>query len=117
MARRGAYEGAAYSPDVKAALGAIGHKLREEGWTVPAVHELYEKAGYTVGEETLRRWSNAAAADQPIISPNKRTGVKKKVDDEQRQGGFWSKKKSRPSALQGVSRGLFWSCHKPRDCI
>jgi hypothetical protein len=105
MARRGAYEGAAYSLDVKAALGAIGHKLREQGWTVPAVHELYETAGYTVGEETLRRWSNAAAADQPIISPNKRTGAKKKVDDEQRQvAAGWvleQKKKSTVGATGG----------------
>ena len=105
MARRGAYEGAAYSPDVKAALGAIGHNLREEGWTVPAVHELYEKAGYSVGEETLRRWSNAAAADQPIISPNKHTGAKKKVDDEQRQvAAGWvleQKKKSTVGATGG----------------
>ena len=102
MAIRGEYEATGYSTDVKEALGAIGDALRDEGWTVPAVRKLYKKAGYPVGKATLRRWTNAAAADQPIISPSKGTGAKKKVDDETAgcsRVGFGAEKKSRSPAL------------------
>jgi hypothetical protein len=58
MAKRGKYTGSGYSIDVKEALGAIGYGLREEGWTV--VHDLYKRAGFSVGEETLRGWTQAA---------------------------------------------------------
>ena len=46
---------------------------------------MYLDAGFKLGEETLRRWTNAARAGEPIISPDKQTGAKKKVDNEQRQ--------------------------------
>jgi hypothetical protein len=85
MTQRGRYAGAAYSPDVKDALGAIAHELRDEGWTVPAVKGLFSRAGYAVGEETLRLWSNASGAGQPIISTEKKTGARKKLSKEQRQ--------------------------------
>ncbi len=85
MARRGRYSGAAVSPEVKEALGAVGHGLRQEGWTVPAVKSLFQNAGFDVGGETLRRWTDACGAGQPIISKAKKTGVRKKLGDEERR--------------------------------
>lgn len=85
MAERGEYAGAGYSTDVKAALGAIGHGLRERGWSVREVGALFSDVGYDAGDETLRRWSNASGAGEPVISLEKKSGSTKKVDDEQRQ--------------------------------
>jgi hypothetical protein len=41
ITKRGKYTGSGYSIDVKEALGVIGYGLRQESWTVPAVHDLY----------------------------------------------------------------------------
>jgi hypothetical protein len=87
-------------------FGAIGHELREEGWTVPAIQTLYKKSGYVVGKETLRGWTAAAGRGNPIISPNKQAGAQKKVDDEQRQvAAGWvleGKKKLTADAILGL---------------
>ena len=85
MAKRGKYSGSGYSVDVKEALGAIGHGLREEGWTVAAIHDFFKKTGFSVGEETLRGWTQAAGRGEPIISPAKQAGAEKKLDEEQRR--------------------------------
>ncbi len=85
MARRGRYSGAAVSPEVKEALRAVGHGLRQAGWSVPAVKSLFQNAGFDVGGETLRRWTDASGAGQPIISKAKKTGARKKLGDEERR--------------------------------
>jgi len=73
MNPRGGYAGAVHPPDVKAALGAIGHQLRGRGWSVREVGELYVNAGYVVKDQTLRDWTDAVDAGRPITSPHKRT--------------------------------------------
>src|SRR3990167_996833 len=85
MARRGNYSSASYSIDVKAALGAIGQQLRVRGWTVREVVKILDEAGYAVGEETVRRWTDRISRGQPIISDAKQTGARKKLDFEERQ--------------------------------
>ncbi|MEZ0208733.1 MAG: hypothetical protein ACAH17_00970, partial [Candidatus Paceibacterota bacterium] len=85
MKNRGGYQGTCYSDDVKEALGAIGHALRQDSWTVPEVCHLFKRAGYAAGEESVRRWSNAAGRGQPVVSRSKGTGAGKKLDDEQRE--------------------------------
>ena len=85
MARRGGYAGAAHPPDVKATLGAVGSQLRARGWSVHKVGQLFVDAGYAVGDETVRRWTEAVDAGRPIVSPNKRTGAPKELSYEQRQ--------------------------------
>ncbi len=51
--------------------------------TVTEVASIFSEAGYGVGEETLRRWTKAVGAAQPITSPNKQAGNDKTLDDEQ----------------------------------
>jgi transposase len=106
MALRGEYLEASYSNDVKAVLGAVGHQLRAEGRSVREVAQLFFEAGYALGDETVRRWTNAAGSDEPIISPNKKTGAKKKLDDEKRKvAAGWvlqEKKKSTADATVGL---------------
>jgi hypothetical protein len=41
MRQLGGYSGAAYSTDVKDALGAIGHQLRQREWSVREIGEMY----------------------------------------------------------------------------
>jgi hypothetical protein len=86
MAKRGKYTGSGYSIDFKEALAAIGYGLREEGWTVPAVHDLYKRAGFSIREETLRGWTQAAGRGEPIISPAKQAGQRKSW---MRSNGGW----------------------------
>jgi hypothetical protein len=54
MAKRGKYTGSGYSIDVKETLAAIGYGLREEGWTVPAVHDLYKSWFLSWGRDAAR---------------------------------------------------------------
>jgi hypothetical protein len=42
-------------------------------------------AGYEVGDGTLRRWTNASGAGEAIISKAKKTGARKRLDDEGRR--------------------------------
>ena len=65
-----------HSPDVKAALGAVGAQLRGRGWSVHDVAEIFAEAGFEVGDTTLRR---------PITSDMKRSGAQAKLDREQRE--------------------------------
>jgi transposase-like protein len=106
MAFRGEYRAAGYSSDVKDVLGAVGHQLRTEGRSVRDVVELFSKAGYSVGEETVRRWTTASGRDEHIISSNKKTGAKKKLVDKERQvAAGWvlqEKKKSTADATVGL---------------
>ena len=108
MSQRGRYAGARYSVDVKDALGAIGLELKERGWSVRAISEMYSDAGYGLGEETLRGWTQAVERGEPIISPDKNTGAEKKVDEEQRRvAAGWvlqGKKKSTASVTAGSYR-------------
>ena len=75
MARRGGFAAAMHSPDVKAALGAVGAQLRGRG-SVHDVAEIFAEAGFEVGDTTLRR---------PITSDMKRSGAQAKLDREQRE--------------------------------
>jgi hypothetical protein len=112
MAKRGKYTGSSYSIDVKEALGAIGHGLREEGWTVSAVHDLYKRAGFSVGEETLRGWTQAVERGEPVISPAKQAGAEKgwmKSNGGCSWLGFARKKKNRPATLHRICKGQVWS--------
>jgi hypothetical protein len=85
-------------------LGAIGHGLREEGWTVSAVHDLYKRAGFSVGEETLRGWTQAAGRGEPIISPAKQAGAEKKLDEEQRRvAAGWVLREKKKSTCDATS--------------
>jgi hypothetical protein len=114
MAKRGKYTGSGYSIDVKETLAAIGYGLREEGWTVPAVHDLYKRAGFSVGEETLRGWTQAAGRGEPIISPAKQAGAEKKLDEEQRRvaAGCELAGPTPGSTFNGARRG-FHEYHSP----
>ena len=85
MALRRGYAGAAHPPDVKATLGAVGSQLRGRGWSVREVGELFVDAGYVVGHQTVRDWTDAVDAGRPITSPAKRTGARKELSYEQRQ--------------------------------
>ena len=106
MASRGTYSGAGYSSEVKEALGAVGHRLRVEGRSVREVAEFFSEAGYAVGDETVRRWTNAAGRGEPIISPAKQAGAEKKLDEEQRRvAAGWvlqEKKKSTAGATSAL---------------
>ncbi len=85
MAKRGRYSGAAYSPEAKEVLGAIGRGLRDRGWTGADVKSFFSDAGYDIGDETLRQWANASGAGRPIITNAKKTGARKKLDNEGRR--------------------------------
>jgi hypothetical protein len=85
MAGRRGYVAAGYSPDVKEALGAIGHVLRQRGWPVADVKNIFLEAGFEVGDGTLRRWTTASGTGTPIISNAKKSGARKKLDDEGRR--------------------------------
>jgi hypothetical protein len=52
-----------YSTDVKDALGAIGHQLRQREWSVREIGEMYLDAGFKLGEETLR----GRCGDGPLL--------------------------------------------------
>ncbi len=85
MAKRGCYSGAAYSSEAKEVLGAIGRGLRDRGWTGADVKSFFSDAGYDIGDETLRQWANASGAGRPIITNAKKTGARKKLDNEGRR--------------------------------
>jgi hypothetical protein len=85
MARRAGYTAAVYSPEVKEVLGAVGNQLRQRGWPVADVKGFLSDAGYTVGDETLRRWTYASRVGEPIVSNAKKTGARKSLDDEGRR--------------------------------
>jgi transposase len=85
MERRGRYAGAQYAPEVKEVLGAVGHELRQRGWPLAAVKSFCSDAGYAVGRETLRQWTDASGAGRSIISNAKKTGARKKLGDEGRR--------------------------------
>ncbi len=85
MAGRSGCVAASYSPEVKEVLGALGHQLRQRGWSVAALKSFCYDAGYDVGEETLRQWTDASGAGRPIISIAKKAGRRKKLDDEGRR--------------------------------
>lgn len=108
MSQRGRYDAARYSVDVKDALGAIGLELKDRGWSVRAISEMYSDAGYGLGEETLRGWTKAVERREPIISPDKNTGAPKKVDAEQRRvAAGWvlqEKKKSTAGVIASSSK-------------
>ncbi len=74
MAGRPGYVAAGYSPEVKEVLAAVGHQLRQRGWTVAAVKGFFSDAGYEVGDGTLRRWTVESGAGTPIISNAKKAG-------------------------------------------
>jgi hypothetical protein len=44
MAGRAGYVAAGYSPEVKDVLGAVGHQLRQRGWSVAAVKSFLSEA-------------------------------------------------------------------------
>ena len=85
MARRGGFAAAMHSPDVKAALGAVGAQLRGRGWSVHDVAEIFAEAGFEAGDETLRRWTSTVDGSRPITSDKKRSGAQAKLDREQRE--------------------------------
>ena len=85
MARRGGYAAAMHSPDVKAALGAVGAQLRGRGWSVHEVAEIFAEAGFEAGDETLRRWTSTVDGSRPVTSNKKRSGAQAKLDREQRE--------------------------------
>ena len=85
MARRGGYAAAMHSPDVKAALAAVGAQLRGRGWSVHDVAEIFAEAGFEAGDETLRRWTSAVDGGRPVTSNKKRSGAQAKLDREQRE--------------------------------
>ncbi len=59
---------------------------------MPAVKSLFHNAGFDVGDETLRRWTDAFGAGQPIISKAKKTGARKKLGDEEQMGSARNEK-------------------------
>jgi hypothetical protein len=85
MRKRTGYAASSRSSDVKEVLGAVGHALRQRGWTVAAVKRFLSEAGYDVGKETLRQWTLASGAGRPVTSNAKKTGARKKLGDEGRR--------------------------------
>ena len=85
MTHRGGFAAAMHSPDVKAALGAVGAQLRGRGWSVHDVAEIFAEAGFEVGDTTLRRWTSAVDGGRSVTSSKKRSGAQAKLDHEQRE--------------------------------